>query len=187
MLPHHIICWAQTPTSYSVLQRICFLQVRDDHGLSILGIWQKTTNKYGSAEHIGTAGPVPAQLPDEWARVGDVKSLGLWDKVKSWDERFMAYFEIDGPGGEVVCEVHVTRDRRAVRLVSSWGREGVFGDVGEGVREWDVKRAGEGEVVVGLSACFGRLRGWSEGARRWSHWGLSDVGVVVARTGDARV
>lgn len=121
--------------------------------------------------------------------MGDVKSLGLWDKVKAWDERFMAYFDIDGPGGEVVCEVHVTRDRRAVRLVSSWGREGEFGDVGEGGGdgEWDIRKAGEGEVVVGLSGCFGRLGCWSEGARRWSHWGMSDVGVVAARTGDARV
>jgi hypothetical protein len=36
-------------------------------------------------------------------------------------------------------------------------------------------------VIVGLSACFGNLGGWSESVGMWSHWGLCNVGVLVAR------
>jgi hypothetical protein len=38
--------------------------------------------------------------------------------------------------------------------------------------------------VLGVSACFGRLKGWSASAKSWSHWALSDVGVVVGKGGD---
>jgi hypothetical protein len=42
-------------------------------------------------------------------------------------------------------------------------------------------KAGEGEVVVGLTACFGRLGGWSARTGLWSHWGLSEVGVIFGK------
>ncbi|KAH7092485.1 hypothetical protein FB567DRAFT_588761 [Paraphoma chrysanthemicola] len=195
LIPHHIICWSQQPSSYTSLRQICFLQIPDEHGTSVIGIWQKTNHKYGSAEHIGAGGPVHAMLGDEWIHNGDEKNgkLDLYEKAKYWEKRFMTYFDIDGAAGEVVSEVHVTRDRRCIRLITNRGREGIFGDtisgsnggdnLDPGHREWDVKKAEEGEVIVGLSACFGRLGGWSPTAKRWSHWGLSDLGVLVAREG----
>ncbi|KAF2027720.1 hypothetical protein EK21DRAFT_71224 [Setomelanomma holmii] len=192
MLPYHTINWAQIPSAYENLTQIRFLQVPDEHGLSILGIHQKTTSRFGGSEHSGTGGAVPGQIWEEWKGVKAFKELDLWNKVKTWDERFMGVFEIDGPGGEVVSEVWVTRDRRTIKLVSSLGREGVFGDEvggtavdgGNGEDGWDVKKAAEGELIVGLGVSFGRVGGWSPGARRWSHWGMSDVGVIVVRVED---
>ena len=93
----------------------------------------------------------------------------------------MRNFEIDGPGGERVVEVRVTMDRRSVKLVTSKGREGVFGEDAVEGKEWDVLKVEEGEVIVGLSVCVGRLGGGSEGAKMWSHFGASDFGIVVAK------
>lgn len=120
-------------------------------------------------------------MMEKWSQVPDFQTLDLWNQKKDWEEDCMAHFDIDGPGGERVVEVHVTMDRRSVRLVTSQGREGMFGEDNVQGKEWDVIKAGEKEVIVGLSVCFGQLGGWSEGAKMWSHFGACDFGVVVAR------
>lgn len=122
---------------------------------------------------------MPAQLPEAWSIAKEFHDLDLWEKKKTYEEN-MRHFEIDGAGGERVVEVRVTQDRRSFILVTNRGREGAFGEDGEG-REWNVKKAEEGEVIVGLTVCFGRLGGWSQSAKMWSHWGMCDLGVVIAK------
>lgn len=116
---------------------------------------------------------------EKWNQVAEFQDLDLWNNKKRWEEESMRHFEIDGPGGERVVEVRVTMDRKSVKVVTNLGREGVFGE--EEGKEWDVLKAGEGEVIVGLSMCFGRLGGWSEGAKMWSHFGACDFGIVIAK------
>jgi hypothetical protein len=36
----------------------------------------------------------------------------------------------------------------------------------------------EGHIIVGLVCAFGRLRGWSQEAKMYSHWMLSGLGVL---------
>ncbi|KAH7406456.1 hypothetical protein DE146DRAFT_753024 [Phaeosphaeria sp. MPI-PUGE-AT-0046c] len=177
-LPYTTLIWAESIKGYTFLTRISTLQVADEYSTaSIIGM--KATTTHGRQD-AGTDGPVPAQIMDTWSKVSDFASLDLWNQKKHWDEESMRHFEIDGAGGERVVEVHVTLDRKSVKLVTDCAREGVFGDGGEG-KEWDIKRAGEGEVIVGLSVCFGRLGGWSESTRMWSHYGASDFGVIIAK------
>ena len=189
MLAHHVLLWAQTSQAYKVLARISTFELSDENGeKSILGLWHKQNFEHGCAEHIGTGGPVPAQLPEKWSKAKEFADLDLWNALKQWDENYMRHFAIDGPGGEAVVEVHVTANRRGFKLVTNRGREGEFGEAGRKEEEdWEVVKAGEGEVVVGLSMCFGNLGGWSETAKMWSHWGLWDLGVVVAKADDERV
>jgi hypothetical protein len=166
MVQHAIHLWPKKPTGPI---KISVLQIADEHSAaSILGVGE-----------TGTGGPVPAQLGEEWRIVTKYEDMNLWNRKKKWEEDDTVHFEMDAPGGEHVVEVHVSKDRGAFKLVTNRGREGVFGD-GKG-REWDVRKAGEEEVIAGLSMCFGRPGGWSEGMNIWSHWGLSDVGVVLAK------
>jgi hypothetical protein len=175
--------------SYTILEwktgfgGISALQIPDENSTaSIIGVEVIERNyfKYHTGYAIGHPGPVPHQLPTKWQTAKSQDELDLWSKKKSWDEDSMRHFEIDGYGGERVVEVHVSKDHRSFQLVTNRGREGLFGEDRE-QNGWHVKRAEEGEMIVGLSACFGTLGGWSQSAKAWSHWGLCNLGVLVAR------
>ncbi|KAH5253954.1 hypothetical protein HBI71_143270 [Parastagonospora nodorum] len=194
-LPHSVLLFAaQDPSGYSRLQRISAIQIPDEHSNeSIIGLaaFQPDTRwnppgvpraKHGHNWHIGSKGPVSAMMGEKWSEVETFEDLKLWDSIEHYAEEYMRHFDIDGAGGEVVVEVHVTKDRRSLRLVTNRRREGQFGEKSEG-KEWeDGKVAGEGEMIIGVTACFGRLSGWSPTAKMWSHWGMTDLGVVLTKT-----
>ncbi|KAH8723762.1 hypothetical protein GQ44DRAFT_740757 [Phaeosphaeriaceae sp. PMI808] len=165
MIPHSFMLWAPTFNEYKFLTRISMLQVCDESGhIQIIGIQHEQTRRHGSVGHIGESGPVPAQMRVDWAEAKSYEEFKIWEKLEPWEEDYMRHFDIDGPGGEVVSEVHVTSDRRGVKFITNLGREGAFAD---------------GKMIAGVSACFGRLEGWSQSAKRWSHWALNDLGVVI--------
>ena len=197
MLPHEIMLWAETPSNYQYLKSIAaFIVVGDqtkqlgsDEAIDIpdiVGFRPFKTHMYGSAPYIGSGGPVPCQS-EEW-NASKYKAdmhlhpsdLQLHEKFQPFDERFMQHFEIDGPGGEVVTEVHVRHDARAIRLVTNRQREYCWGIQKQQVN-WYSKVASEDECIVGLSVCFGDLNGWSWAAKMFSHWKVSEVGVVVCK------
>lgn len=176
------------------MHRISAIQIPDEHSNeSIIGLaafqldkkWNPSgapRAKHGHEWHVGSKGPVPAMLSKKWAEVETLEALNLWGRVETYAEEYMRHFDIDGAGGEIVAEVHVTKDRRSLRLVTNRGREGQFGEKSEG-KEWENgKVAEEGELIIGVTACFGRLSGWSPTAKMWSHWGMTDLGVVLAKT-----
>jgi hypothetical protein len=180
------------------LNRISALQIPDEHSnKSIIGLvcsrpdtrWQPPgfpRKKDNYEEKIGSQGPVPAMLSERWQTVKEWDELDIWNNVKQWKEENMRHFDIDGKGGEIVAEVHVTKDRRSLKLVTNRGREGEFGEKSDG-KEWERgKKAEEGELIVGVTACFGRLSGWSQSAKMWSHWGLTDLGVVLTDKEDEK-
>ncbi|KAL4917878.1 hypothetical protein BDW62DRAFT_201429 [Aspergillus aurantiobrunneus] len=70
-------------------------------------------------------------------------------------------FDIDGEGGEYVSEVQISTAylQRAIRLKTNFGRQVCFGK--EDGQEWEIQRAPEGEVLVGLVVAFGLPTGWS--------------------------
>lgn len=145
----------------------------------IIGIWPKKTHKYGSAAHVGTGGPVPAQF-SRWQQVKSPKDLDMHKHCGPFAEQNMKHFDIDGPGGEVVAEVHVSRDVRAMRLVTNRGRSCFWGEDRDG-HVWNVKRAADDEVIVGMSCAFGDLGGYSPVAKMYSHWKLSRLGIVTMK------
>lgn len=123
---------------------------------------------------------MPAQLATAWQKALKFEDLDLWNKKTQWEEEHMRHLDIDGPGGERVVQVRVSKDRRSFVLVTDRGREGAFGEKSAG-KEWEIKKAGDGETIAGLTACFGRLSGWSQSAKMWSHWGLCDLGVIMGK------
>ncbi|OAL57354.1 hypothetical protein IQ07DRAFT_528128 [Pyrenochaeta sp. DS3sAY3a] len=175
IIPSEILLWTESPENYIYLARLSCLQIVSD----IVGIVPTKTHKYGAAAHVGTGGPVPAQF-SKWAAVTGPRDLKMHDFLKPWAEKNMLHFDIDGPGGEVVSEVHVSQGVEAVRLVTNRGRSCVWGKQREW-DEWDVNRAADDEVIVGLSCAFGRLGGRSTKAMMYSHWALSEVGVVTMK------
>ncbi|CAO2649834.1 Nn.00g011260.m01.CDS01 [Neocucurbitaria sp. VM-36] len=192
MLPNQVLLWAESPSLYQYLARISCFQVvggqvqggsnsKPRDVPDILGIWPGKTFIHGKAAHVGTGGPVPAQSP-LFASCANPSELDLHSKFHAFEEANMSHFAVDGANGEIVTEVHVSDDVKAMKLVTNWGRECYWGEGERG--EWHVKRAGEGEVIVGLSCAFGRLSGWSWSAKMYSHWKLSGVGVVTMREGE---
>ncbi|KAF2702894.1 hypothetical protein K504DRAFT_463925 [Pleomassaria siparia CBS 279.74] len=188
MLPHEILLWAESPAQYQYLNRIsCFEVVSGkctNHEESwdipdIVGIWPGKTHKSGLAAHIGSSGPVPCQHPD-FETCQNPSELKLNQTFKRFEEANMRHFAIDGPGGEVVSEVHVSDGMRAIKLFTNRGRECYWGL--EGCMNWQIKRAEKGEFILGLSCSFGTLSGWSQVARVYSHWRLSNLGVITVRT-----
>ncbi|KAF1837106.1 hypothetical protein BDW02DRAFT_577371 [Decorospora gaudefroyi] len=162
---------------------------------SIVGIRPGSHNFMGGRGHtIGSGGPVASQHSDwhlgtkgEGSLMRELRQTR--DKDKSGNSQFhpdaTKIFNIDAKAGEVITEVHVQREYRALRLVTTFGREGHFGEEKEwGQEEWWCRKAGEGEVFLGISAGFGEMAGWSESRNTWSHYKLSRVGVVFVRVGE---
>ncbi|KAI4639723.1 hypothetical protein J4E93_009077 [Alternaria ventricosa] len=163
-------------------------------GIDIVGINPGPHDMWGNrGRSVGSRGPVLCQSP-KWAH--DMTEP-LRESLKA------AWQDMNKTGGgphpnqlqntvtfplnqEDITEVHVEQQYRALKLVTQSGRVGYFGE--PDMRDWFVRKAVGGEQIVGISACFGALGGWSESARMWSHLKLSRVGVVFERVdGEGRV
>lgn len=147
-----------------------------------------------AAQHIGTFGPVPSQSP-EWEDTGYIQnrldadgkplpplnpsSLSLSSHFHSYDEKYMQHFDVDGPAGEEIVQVDVSTDFKAIKLKTNKGRDCYWGEERRG--QWYTRVASDEECIVGLSVCFGRLGGWSWKAKMYSHWKVSEIGIVVCR------
>lgn len=188
VLPTQILQWAQFPEQYKTLTGISCFQPSGGTASSGDRTWdvpdmigfKPTFNwKFGSPRHVGTGGPVPAQFA-EWHDAKSPRELNMFDKAKAWEDAYTVHFMIDGAGGEVVSEVHASEDMKALKLITNKGRESYFGEPDRG-DNWRIKRAEPGELITGLSVCFGRLGGWSWGAKMHSHWKVDSFGVVTMR------
>jgi hypothetical protein len=156
----------------------------------ILGMRPSETNIWGGhgAAQVGSGGPHAFQH-EQWGS-GTLQAAELHEELqnrfqwRSFDSKNTTTFSVDGIRGEVITEVHTDHEFKAIRLVTNRGREGYFG--AKNRMNWHVKKAEEGEMILGLSVCFGRLGGWSEARQMWSHWELSDVGVVYCKVDKMR-
>jgi hypothetical protein len=75
--------------------------------------------------------------------------------ILEWPDEEMEHFDIDGPGGEYIIEIEMATAemQKAIKLRINWGREAYFGE--ETMQEtWDVQRAPEGEIIIGLAVTF---------------------------------
>ncbi|KAF1944979.1 hypothetical protein EJ02DRAFT_420029 [Clathrospora elynae] len=199
MVPTDIFLWAQTPSLLPEVTAIECFQVIDARSVNmpngtwntpeIVGLRPGAHNQYGGrGPHVGEGGPVPSQHKD-WASGSKPLRQVCQENRKAFPgSAFHALstvcFSVDGKAGEVITEVHVDEDYRAIKLVTNKEREGYFGQKGR--TNWHVKVAEEGEVLMGLATCFGSLGGWSEERRMWSHWKLSRVGVVSCKVGEQK-
>lgn len=204
MLPHEILLWAETADAYQFLTSIEAFAVVAGNCVSGNGTWDipdligfrsVSTHRDSTQSFIGNGGPVPSMNGEEWRKgmsrgnEDDGKQLNpsdldLHQHFKQWDPAFMQKFEIDGAGGEIVSEVHFSLDCKAIRLVTNLGRQCYWGE--ERREHWLDYVAGEDEVILGLSACFGTLGGWSSSAKMYSHWKVSEIGVVLGKKDGGR-
>lgn len=135
-------------------------------------------------EHVGTIDPVPAMYGmDYWSKQTKWHGLEIYQDFQKFDPRFLKTFTVDGAGGEVINSVAISHSAWSIKLETNRGRSEIFGEVeDEGDRyNWTSYAAKDGEVMVGLSVSFGRLSGWSHGAKMWSHWTVSDLGVMLQK------
>jgi hypothetical protein len=189
MMPYDFFQWAMNPDEYKRLTSItCFqptggsidnnrggvLEVPD-----VVGFLAEYTLEQSSPRVAGTGGPVPSQS-ERWNKgiVSSRAELNLNEQFQPFDTRSSVRFDIDGPGGEVVTEVHVATDMKAIKLRTNHQRECFFGE--DRRSDWEIKRVGPGEMIVGLRVCFGTVGGWNWRARTYSHWKMSELGVLLS-------
>lgn len=196
MVPHTIFLCASTPRSYQYLTAIDMFEVSRGsvmtrrggetwYSREILGMRLVDSHKHGNPGYVGSAGPVPAMVA-EWRDPDEPEMPRLQPSSLNMQKTFGPFcsshttsFEIDGFGGEIITEVHVSYDCRAIMLVTNFEQECSWGE--EGKEDWHVETAQEGEVICGLVLGFGALGGWSRRAMMWSHWRVSTFGVVYMK------
>ncbi|KAF2119207.1 hypothetical protein BDV96DRAFT_567199 [Lophiotrema nucula] len=192
MLPHHALIWAHEASEYRFLRRISVFQPiggyvsgGSKHDGSdweapypdIVGLRAEYVPDYPCPPRtIGTGGPLPIQRPG-WSQ--HRPDMNPDPKGQSWFEQCMTHFDIDGPGGEIVTEVHVADEAKAVTIRTNCGREIQFGEGRRHVNEWTRLKAEEGRVIVGLVVCFGSLSGWSWEKKARSHWKANTVTILT--------
>ena len=187
MMPHSPFIWADFPHAYEHLKRISALQLPsgsvDGNSEPITSTLDITALQYTrdqpvttEPQHVGNAMPARAMRPD-WNECLDPKSNADALDLTVFNQAHTHAFDIDGAGGETVTEVHFSPASGALKLVTNRGRESAFNH-GE-QSDWVVKTTPPGHVIVGLSCCFGKLSGWSQAASLFSHWKLSDLGVIT--------
>lgn len=194
VLPRQLLHWAPTPELLKNLISISAFQVpgwTDGNGweqCDIVGLRPDFPARpslfwaAGKPRHIGTCGPVPTQYGiGRWRNALHYPSKEIQADFEDLDPKFVKTMGIDGAGGEVVSKVAVSHDAKSIRLSTNRGRDNVFGYVRETEQEyqWVDYAATKGEVIVGLSVCFGRLSGWSTGVKAFSHWTVREVGVML--------
>lgn len=197
MIPWHVCLWGPNAAACKSLQRISCFQPNGGTTTTGSETWDnphivgfEVAYADGrSSLMAGSSGPVPVQCPN-WPQMTDPsKNLVSWiqnTKVRPFDEASMVHFEIDGPGGEVVTEMHASGDMNAVKLLTNKNRSCYFGD-SHAAQHWFQYRVEEGHLIVGLVCAFGILGGWSFGTRMYSHWHLSGLGVITISEEDLEV
>jgi hypothetical protein len=91
----------------------------------------------------------------------------------------LVHFDIDGPGGEIITEILVGEETKAIKLRTNRGRESYFGEIEGGT--WNVVRPGNRKVFVGMVVCFGTRSGWDCETEEYSHVKITTAtGIVMS-------
>ncbi|KAL1592714.1 hypothetical protein SLS60_011130 [Paraconiothyrium brasiliense] len=188
MTPWQVCIWTRDASPKSLLKRISCFQPVDGTASNAKETWS-TRHVAGfevgytsGHQHLlaGSGGPEPVQSLN-WQEMTDPrKDLVSWiqnTELKSFDEDSMEHFYMDGPRGEIITEVHASDDMKAIKLFTNKGRDCYFGESGR--QQWTEYQVEPGHRIVGLVCAFGRLAGWSWGAKMYSHWVLSGLGVLT--------
>ncbi|KAJ4351210.1 uncharacterized protein N0V89_006549 [Didymosphaeria variabile] len=190
MTPWHVGIWAPDASQKSLLKRISCFQPTGGMASNGKETWAiphivgfAVDNTSGNRRLLaGSGGPEPVQCPDWQEMTNPRRNLVVWIQgttLKSFDEKSMEHFLIDGPGGEIVTEVHASGDMKAIKLFTNRGRDCYFGEKYRQDWDWLEYRVEPGHMIVGLVCAFGRLGGWSGAAKMYSHWMLSGLGVLI--------
>jgi hypothetical protein len=162
VLPHEVLLWAKDKDELKRLTRISAFVVEDGHVSSqertwpvhaVLGMRAQYEERYWEPKRTIGSGTKSAENEES--------------ENDDWAEEYLVHFDIDGSGGELVTEIHVADQAKAIKLLTNRGREGYFGEVE--MDHWHVKRPEEGEVLVGMLVCFGTRCGLNWETRKYSH------------------
>jgi hypothetical protein len=156
VLPHSVLFWAKEESELKRLTRISAFIVE----MEVLGLRAEYETRYWEPKRsIGSGSG----------------GMGSTD----WGDENLVHFDIDGPGGEIVTEIFVGEESKAIKLRTNWGREGSFGDIERGT--WNVVRPGDREVFVGMVVCFGTRSGWDCESELFNHVKITTAtGVVMS-------
>jgi hypothetical protein len=167
--------------------QILGFRLQDPEGGPITKTYFGQTTRVAFQHPDWPAGPL--SLSDVRQEVSDIH----YDKYPDGDpRRGDLWFDasktltLDVDRGEVITEVQVDYPHyRSIKLVSSLGQEVVFGeDIGDNAYH-GVNKSDDGEKLLGICIAFGKLDGWTEERKKFSHWGLSQV-VVISGKIDAK-
>jgi hypothetical protein len=162
VLPHEVLLWAKDKDELKRLTRISAFVIEDGHITiggrkrpvhAVLGIRAEYEERYWEPKRTIGSGTKSAELKES--------------ESDNWADEYLVHFDIDGPGGELVTEIHVADEARAIKLLTNRGREGYFGEVERDY--WHVKRPEEGEVLVGMVVCFGTRCGLNWETKKYNH------------------
>ncbi|KAF2175171.1 hypothetical protein K469DRAFT_743420 [Zopfia rhizophila CBS 207.26] len=184
ILPHHVLLWAKDISELKRMARISAFVVEDGMTTtsdgkggsrsrpfhSVLGMQVEYERRYWEPPRTIGSGHLPTpECEIDYPRL---------DKME-WADEHMMHFDIDGPGGEIVTEIHVAHEAIAFKLRTNRGRESHFG--GPEWPDFDVLRAEEGEILVGLVVCFGTHGELSAETESYSYWKPTTItGLVMS-------
>ncbi|OCL02984.1 hypothetical protein AOQ84DRAFT_326619 [Glonium stellatum] len=175
LLPHQVLLWAKEPMELRKLIRIS----------SYVPIGGKASGWPGGVHREWPIHDVLAIrcefLREYWEPKRAIGNIpGIEDSCcvadsSKWNDENVLSFEIDGPGGEIVTQLEISRgeDPKAIKLRTNRGRVTYFGELDR--NDWDVQRAPEGEYIVGLSMTFGETSGYSDGAGERTYLKMTSI------------
>jgi hypothetical protein len=163
IIPHDVLLWAKEESELKRLVRISALVTKDGivtdasgseihHVHSVLGLRAEYEERYWEPKR---------SICSKWRHGQSEPGSGGSGEPESqkWPEENLVHFDIDGPGGEIVTEIHVAHDVKAVKLRTNRGRWSYFGEIDR--NGWDVRRPGAGEVLVGMVVSFATRNGFN--------------------------
>lgn len=189
MIPQQALVWATDPSELKLLKRISSFWAVDgllnDGGKGIpdpdvVGLrveYVKDVAWGGRTRHIGSGEPTPSHDTSNNHSLESCQLPGIQGSGP-WHPSYMTHFDIDGPGGEVINEVRLGVDGKAIALKTNKGRECNFG-TREPNNRWETHTPGEAEFISGIVVSWGITSGWSWKMKMYSHYKVSTLTVLT--------
>lgn len=157
IMPHQALIWAKGISELKQLKRISAFVVKSKRVLNsesdtrqieeVLGFRVEFQPDYNEpARTIGCGHLPPVESETESSQTAPRSN------ATEWADEHMIHFDIDGPGGEVITEIYVAEEATAIKLQTNWNNECYWGEPDRG--RFDIRQAGEDEVLVGMAVCF---------------------------------
>jgi hypothetical protein len=180
VLPHEVLLWAKQESELKRLTRISALVIEAGTATSfdatgersrpihaVLGLRAEYEERYWEPKRTIGSGRIPEPEDTKVDGAGSTEAKENETEKPDWPDEHLVHFDIDGPGGEIITEIHVADEAKAIKLRTNRGRESYFGEVER--NSWYVVRPMEEEVLAGMVVCFGTRSGWNWETKKYSH------------------
>jgi hypothetical protein len=192
VLPYEVLLWAKEESELKRLTRISALSV--EGGISrgyrdgretempthdVLGIRAEYETRYWEPARTVGSGRIPQLVDYKAHRSESTERRDSETEKPDWADEYLVHFDFDGPGGEIITEIHVADEAKAIKLRTNRDRWSYFGEAER--NDWHIVRPEEGEVLVGMVVCFGTASGRNWETKTFGHIKTTSVtGLVMA-------